>query len=103
LRHELVEADLVVTRLAAGEAHERPHGDVEILYAEEAGSVAGELALAVPLEERELDRQERHPGEEGQIANAEVEEDDRDRHVGHVTAHDVAQLMSKYETLLLLI
>src|SRR5207302_11461759 len=41
-----------------------------------------------------------HAREEWQVAHAEVEQNDRNRHVGDVPAHDVTQLMSKYETLL---
>src|SRR6185503_20489715 len=94
---------LVVARLAAGEAYERAHGGVEVLRTEQARAIARELALAIPLEQRELDGEQRHAGEERQVAHAEVEQDDRDRHVRDVPAHDVAKLMGENETLLLLV
>src|SRR5205085_1185333 len=60
------------------------------------------LASTMPLEQRELDREQSHAREEWQVAHAEVEQNDRNRHVGDVPAHDVTQLMRKYETLLFL-
>ena len=65
--------------LAAGELHLRAHHDVEVLHGEQPGAIGRELALAVPLEQRELERQDRGGGEERQIAEAEVQDDDGDR------------------------
>ena len=104
LAHELIEARLVVRRrIAAGELHEPAHGDVQVLRAEEPGAVGRQLALAVPLEQRELEGQQRDAGEEGQVADAHRQDDDRDRAVHGVPAHDVAELVGEDEPLLVFV
>src|ERR1019366_6383953 len=57
--HELVEADLVVAAAAARELQERHQRIVAALRAEESPAIGRELALPVPLEQRDLNREER--------------------------------------------
>src|SRR5439155_2639434 len=67
LLHELLEIRLALLGVAAGELHERAHCDVEILHAEHTRTVTRHLALPIPLEQRELERQERHAGEKWKV------------------------------------
>src|SRR5262245_10608440 len=55
LTNELVDAHLVRGGASAGELHLRAHRDVQVLNGEKASSIGRELALAIPLEERELE------------------------------------------------
>src|SRR5215510_15290411 len=84
-----LDAKRVTVRLAARELHLGRHRDVEILCDEETRAVGGELALALPLQERELERKNCRGGEEGQVAETEVEQDVRDGAVRRMSAHDV--------------
>src|SRR6185312_138315 len=59
LADEFFDAERVAVRLAAGQFHLGAHRRVEILRDEESGAVRRELALARPLEERELEGEER--------------------------------------------
>ena len=103
LANELVDAQLVAVRLAAGELHFRAHHRVQVLHGEQAGAVRRELALAAPLEQRELEGQQRRRGEEGKIAHPEVHENDGDRRVRRVAAHDVTELVAENRAKLVLV
>ena len=77
----------------ARELHEGGEHHVRILGAEQGCPIARELTLPVPLEDRHLERQERDAGKEGQVADADEHDDLRDRAVGDMAAHDVAELV----------
>ena len=76
LTNELLDAQLIAVLLAAGELHLGAHHDVQILRDEQSGAIRRELALALPLEQRELEGKDRRGGEEGQVAQAEIQQDD---------------------------
>src|SRR5687768_14861522 len=98
LAHELVDAGRIAVVGPAGELHERALCHEMILHGEQAGAIGGQLALAVPLEQRELEGEQRDADREGERAGADREQHERDRAVGHVPAHDVPQLVSEEET-----
>src|SRR5215213_538238 len=93
LTHELLDAARVAVGGTARELHERTlRGDV-VLHGEQPGAVGRELALAMPLEQSELEWEQRHTDGEGERPGADREQDERDRAVGHVATHDVAELV----------
>src|SRR6266511_2582914 len=62
---------------------------------EQPRAVRRQLALAVPLEQRDADRQQRDPREEGQGGEAHAQDEDQDGAVERVAAHHVAQLVAQ--------
>ena len=74
-----------------------------ILHGEQAGAIGRELALAMPLEQRELEGEQRDAEREGERAGADREEDERDRAVRHVAAHDVPELVREQEAALVVV
>jgi hypothetical protein len=74
-----------------------------ILHGEQAGAIGGQLALAMPLEQRELEREERDADREGKRAGADREQHERDRAVRHVAAHDVPELVREQEASLVVV
>ena len=74
-----------------------------VLHGEQAGAIGGQLALAMPLEQRELEGQQRDAEREGQGAGADREHDERDGAVRHVAAHDVPELVREQEATLVVV
>src|SRR5579883_2031069 len=101
LRQELIQVDRVRAGRTARELEVRAERGAEVLRAEQASAVAGKLGVAVPLEQGDLDREERDPRQKWQVAEPEVDEDDGDRAVRDVAAHHVPQLVGEHVALLL--
>src|SRR5439155_1619852 len=66
-----------------------------VLRREEPGAVRGHFALAIPLEQGQLDGEQRDAGEEGKGGEAGVEQQPQDGAVQGVAAHHVPQLVSQ--------
>ena len=106
LGHERIErhlARLECAPVGAGHFHEELLRRDDVLAAQQAGPVGGELRLAGPLENREPDRQQRDAGEERQRAEAHVEEDLGDGAIERVAAHHVPHLVGDQHAELLVV
>ena len=98
LLHERVDVELPgegLAAAAAGHLHVEPLRRHDVLGAEQAGAVGGELRLPGPLEEGEPDRKHRQAGEHRQRAEADQGEDRGDGAVERVPADHVAQLVGQ--------
>ena len=92
LRHEGIHAGSVAEIAAAGEAHERALRDDFVLQRQQRSPIARELALAVPLQQPEVEGKERQ-SHRHERHGAHRKNDHGDGAIGHVVAHDVPELV----------
>ena len=96
LRDEGVEVE-VGGGLAGRDDHERAADGHRVAGDERGGAVAAELGAAEPLEQRELDGQQRQPGEQRQAhAGGEPQQDEHRRLVEHVAGVHVGGLVGQH-------
>ena len=101
LREIRVEVDRVAVGPAAGQFEEGHEASARVLRAQHSGAVGRQLRLAIPLQQGELEGQQRDRGQQRQCAHPEKEHDERDRAVGGAPRHDMAELLRQHEALLL--
>ena len=95
LREERVQVHLRHVA-APGELQVHAQRRGRVLAREQPRAVGRQLAFAEPLEQGELDRQNGDAGEERQRGETDVEEQDQQRVIEGVPAHDVPQLVAKH-------
>src|SRR2546426_404036 len=88
---------------AARHFQEHPHRSGRILSREKARTIGRELALPIPLEQRELDGSEDDPRQEREEVHPDEHDEHEDGVVQRVTAHHVPDLVTEQDAHLVVV